>query len=208
MPYYVCSSGPASEDVVLCTSWARAKLASQGKAGGWARRYDARDLAEAELERVKELRRAGAATWLSDVRLESSAVLGQHSRCAVSFGEGDPRNAELELPPPHTLPRAALAALLLALERGADDARLWSDSAYVCQLFEAGFPTSAEHQDLVARARELCCARRIVVCKAAAASSGDRHQERSFAPLHTSRPSLPHPSGDLGRHERPETPAR
>ena len=166
MPYYLCSTGAGAEDAEVCTSWVRAGERSQGVKGGWAQRYETRAQADAALEALRSLRARAGASWLQDVYIDGSAVLGRWSACAVFFGEGDPRNAVQDLPPPHTAPRAELAAVLLALQRGADDARLWSDSAYVCQAFERGW-ASAAHPDLTARLKELCASRRVFLRKVA-----------------------------------------
>jgi len=166
MPYYLCSTGSGADAAEVCTSWARAEERSQGVKGGWAQRFETRRQADAALEALRSLRASSEARWLQDVYIDGSAVLGCWSACAVFFGEGDPRNAVRDLPPPHTAPRAELSAVLLALERGADDARLWSDSAYVCQAFERGWVSSA-HPDLTARLREVCAARRVFLRKVA-----------------------------------------
>jgi ribonuclease HI len=171
MPYYLCSTGPSAQEAELCTSWGKAKERSQGVRGGWAKRFDAKPEADAALLRLRSLRADAEAEELQDVYVDGSAVLGRWSACAVFFGEGDPRNEVRELGPPHTAPRAELEAVLLALERGADGARLWSDSAFVCQAFETDW-TSAAHAALARRVRELCAARRIFVRKVAG-HSGD-----------------------------------
>jgi ribonuclease HI len=164
MPYYVCSTGPLETDLSIVTSWPRAKTLTSGKSGGWSRRVETRAHAEAALEALRG--RRGRKVSPGHVYVDGSAVLGEWSACAVFFGEGDARNAVRELPPPHTAPRAELQAVLLALERGAEDVVLWTDSAYVCQAFELGW-TSRAHPELAARVRELSEQRNVVVRKVA-----------------------------------------
>lgn len=164
MPYYVCSTGAAQGDLQIVTTWPRAKAATSGVSGGWARRLETREQAEVALEALRRRRTWERGAASSEVYVDGSAVPGAWSACAVFFGQGDERNLTRELSPPHTAPRAELEAVLLALERGADDAILWTDSAYVCQAFELGW-TSRAHPELVARVRELCKRRSVVVRK-------------------------------------------
>lgn len=160
MPYYLCKS----EGLEICTSWPRAKAAVHGKPGAWCRRYETRAAAE------EALRTAGAASGAARgqaVWVDGSAVLRDWSAAAVFFGEGDDRNCVLELPGPHTAPRAELQAVLLALNRGAVNANIFSDSAFVCLAYEQGWPDTFEHQDLMRQIRPLAASRGIAVRKVA-----------------------------------------
>jgi len=74
---------------------------------------------------------------------------------AVFFSNSDARNEVKLLPPPHTSPRAELAALLLALEKGAVSCDVVSDSSFVCQAFERGWPEDFAHQDLIVQIRAM-----------------------------------------------------
>lgn len=166
MPYYVCCRGPGYEAVVL-TSWAKAREATQKCKGAWTKRYESRAAAAAGLGELLQAQQAQARSCAADVHVGGFAALGRWSACSVFFGEADARNAARDLPAPHTAPRAELAAVLLALERGARDARLCCASAFVCQAFEQGWPATFAHQDLMRPIRELCEERRVSVHKVA-----------------------------------------
>lgn len=112
----------------------------------------------------------------------------EHGARAVFFGEGHERNLAREPSLPHTAPRTELVAALLALERGADDAMLWTDWAFFCQAFELRW-TSRAHPELAARVREFCKHWSVVVRKVPG-RAGKPHNEAVDAMLSECRCAL------------------
>lgn len=169
MPYYLCRTEEGG--LVICTSWPRAKAAVHGKRGSWTKRYETREdveraLAEAAPAGTGLPSDSEEASERSRVYVDGSAILDEWSACAVFFGPGDARNAVRELPPPHTSPRAEMAAVLLCLERGdVVNADVMSDSSFVCQAFERGWPSTFAHGDLIDRIRPMATSRNLRVLK-------------------------------------------
>jgi len=164
MPYYLCCSGT---DLELCTSWSAAKRAGQGRPGSWTKRYETRAAAEAALAAARGRRGGERGAGCAELFVDGSALLGRWSAAAVWFGPDDARNALQELPPPHTAPRAELAALLLALRSGVRGACVRSNSAFVCQAYEQGWPETMAHQDLMREVALRCGAQAVSVRKVA-----------------------------------------
>jgi len=167
MPYYLCKNG--EDGLTIQTSWPKAARMVHGRAGAWAKRYETRQEAHAALERLAAHATiaVGPSPARDRVYVDGSAVLGAWSACAVFFAEGDARNAVRLLPPPHTSPRAELAAVLLCLEQGAVNCDVFSDSAFVCQAFERGWPAEFAHQDLMRSIRAVWPTRNLRVQKVA-----------------------------------------
>jgi ribonuclease HI len=166
MPYYLCKN---EAGLTVCTSWAKAKECVHGKNGSWAKRYETKDQAQEAF-----LRSEAMSSSLSHPRapraqvyVDGSAIHNEWSACAVFFSEVDARNEVRLLPPPHTSPRAELAAVLLCLEKGAVSCDIMSDSSFVCQAFERGWPHEFAHQDLMSEIRAMWPTRNVRVLKVA-----------------------------------------
>jgi len=166
MPYYLCKN---EGGLTVCTSWARAKTCVHGKKGSWAKRYETKEETQEALSRASAAAPTLPQTGVprAQVYVDGSAVFNEWSACAVFFSEEDPRNAVRALPPPHTSPRAELAAVLLCLEKGAVSCDVMSDSSFVCQAFERGWPSEFAHQDLMAEIRAMWPTRNLRILKVA-----------------------------------------
>ena len=162
MPYYLCKS---NGEFCICTSWPKAKAMVHGQKGAWTKRYETREEAETERSMANAAKDAVCTEQRPKIYVDGSAILDSWSACAVFFDEGDARNSVKILPPPHTAPRAELAAILLCLERGAVNSDVMSDSAFVCMAFDRGWPSGFAHQDLMAPIRTLASSRNIAVIK-------------------------------------------
>jgi ribonuclease HI len=163
MPYYLCKSENA---LTVCTSWSQAKACVHGKKGSWAKRYETKgDVQEAYSRASRSFE--DVSTSRTQVFVDGSAILNEWSACAVFFSDSDARNEVKLLPPPHTSPRAELAALLLALEKGAVSCDVMSDSSFVCHAFERGWPEDFAHQDLIVQIRAMWPSRDLRVLKVA-----------------------------------------
>ena len=184
MPYYLCKGEGGA--LSISTSWPRAKSLVHGKSGAWSKRFETRAEAERGLEAAQQAQEISAAGLRGQVWVDGSAIFGEWSACAVWFGKDDPRNRLEVLPPPHTSPRAELAAVLLCLEQGAVNVNIMSDSSFVCLAFERGWPASFPHQDLIAEIRLLAGARRVAVQKVAA-HAGIAGNEAVDGMLHEAR---------------------
>jgi ribonuclease HI len=121
--------------------------------------------------------------------VDGSAIFGIWSACAVFFADGEVRNEVRLLAQPHTAPRAELAAVLLCLEKGAVSCDVFSDSAFVCQAFERGWPLDFAHQDLMRSIRAVWPTRNLRVCKVAG-HSGEPGNEAADAMLAEARSQL------------------
>jgi ribonuclease HI len=166
MPYYLCKN---EDGLTVCTSWAKAKACVHGKKGSWAKRYETKEETQEAFSRASAAMPGLPPTCVgrTEVYVDGSAVLNEWSACAVFFSEHDARNAVRLLPPPHTSPRAELAAVLLCLEKGAVSCDVMSDSSFVCQAFERGWPSEFAHQDLMVHIRAMWPTRNLRILKVA-----------------------------------------
>lgn len=157
MPYYLCSN---SDGLHACCSWEEAKKLTHGRSGSWVKKYSRRDELEAAITQTRHVPReapssAAAAGSAENAYTDGSCVLHEWSACAVYFGPDSRDNAVVELPAPHTAPRAELAAVLLCLRKGFRRGRICTDSTFVCRAFSRGWPETYAHQDLVQPIRSL-----------------------------------------------------
>jgi ribonuclease HI len=166
MPYYLCKN---EAGLSIETSWPRAKAKVHKQAASWVKRYELKTEAHAALINLSPNVEVLAASHgvRPRVYVDGSAVLGAWSACAVYFAEGDSRNDVRLLAAPHTSPRAELAAVLLCLDKGAVNCDVFSDSAFVCQAFERGWPPAFAHQDLMRSIRAVWPTRNLRICKVA-----------------------------------------
>lgn len=185
MPYYLCKNETGAS---IETSWPKAKAKVHGHAAAWAKRYETKAAAHEALMRLSvdmEVIQAPD-SMRPRVYVDGSAILSAWSACAVFFADDDPRNKVKLLPPPHTSPRAELAAILLALETGVVNCDIFSDSAFVCQAFERGWPSEFAHQDLMQSIRAVWPTRNLRICKVAG-HSGEPGNEAVDAMLAAAR---------------------
>lgn len=158
MPYYLCSN---SDGLHACCSWEQAKKMTHGRSGSWVKKYSRRDKLEAAIAQTRHVPREApssaeaAAGSTENAYTDGSCVLHEWSACAVYFGPDSRDNAVVELPAPHTAPRAELAAVLLCLQKGFRRGRIFTDSTFVCRAFSRGWPEAYAHQDLVQSIRSL-----------------------------------------------------
>jgi ribonuclease HI len=188
MPYYLCKN---EAGLSIETSWPRAKAKVHKQAASWVKRYERKAAAQEALSSLSahvQVLQQPCATR-PRVYVDGSAIFGTWSACAVFFAEGDVRNEVQLLAPPHTAPRAELAAVLLCLEKGAVSCDVFSDSAFVCQAFERGWPLDFAHQDLMRSIRAVWPTRNLRVCKVAG-HSGEPGNEAVDAMLAAARSQL------------------
>jgi len=166
MPYYLCKN---EAGLTVCTTWSKAKACVHGKKGSWAKRYETKEDVQEALSHASKAMTLPLQVQAPRVQIyvDGSAILNEWSACAVYFSDHDPKNAVKILPPPHTSPRAELAAVLLCLEKGAVSCDVMSDSSFVCQAFERGWPSEFAHQDVMSHIRALWPTRNLRVLKVA-----------------------------------------
>ena len=166
MPYYLCKN---EAGLSIETSWPRAKAKVHKQAASWVKRYEHKMEAHEALAHLSEHTAVMEVPHATRPRVyvDGSAIFGVWSACAVFFAEADVRNEVRLLVPPHTSPRAELAAVLLCLDKGAVNCDIFSDSAFVCQAFERGWPAAFAHQDLMQSIRAVWPTRNLRIFKVA-----------------------------------------
>ena len=164
MPYYLCKS--EENGLTVCTTWPKAKAYVHAKKGSWAKRYETREDVQDALSRASAaITLPQVSTSRTQIFVDGSAILNEWSACGVFFSDQDARNEVRILSPPHTSPRAELAAVLLCMEKGAVSCDVMSDSSFVCQAFERGWPVEFAHQDIMMQIRAMWPSRNLRILK-------------------------------------------